>query len=336
MKKYFIWVVGDYINKATITDVSKLAGVSIATVSRVINGNYPVKEQTREKVQKAIEELNFIPNDIAVSMIRKKTNTIGVIVPSITNIFFSTLVKGVTEILEVGGYTVLLSISQHNEKDLVEKFISRRVDAIIVADSNLEDKIEFYSKIDKMMPLLFVNAYNNNFNYVSCNQENGMTEAIKHLKNKGHKNILFVRGCENSYSYNLKEKIYLDIVGNKKIISVDYGNKDDAILNTKEYIKNFFASDRTYTSVITSNDLMAIGAVEGLKELGIVVPDEVEIIGFDNIYICTLVTPNLSTVSQEIYELGKNASYKILEIIEQKCRVNLLLDSKLILRQSTT
>lgn len=328
-------VIKKAINKITINDVAKLAGVSITTVSRVINGNYPVKEETREKVERAISELEFVPNDLAVSMIKKKTNTIGVIVPSISNIFFSTLVKGITDVLDLNEYTTLLCTSKNNEEEIVTKLINRRVDGIIIADSNVQIRKEFYKKIQQSIPLIFVNGYEKEFNNVSCDQESGTLEVLNFLSNKGHSDILFVRGEENSYSYELKEKIYKEYTNNQKILVVENGNKDDAILNTTNAICDYIKNNGNFTAVFACNDLMGIGVLEGLKKSGISVPNDVSVVGFDDIFLCDLVTPKLTSVKQNSYKLGKIASKNILQLIEQSVKIDVLIESELIIREST-
>ncbi len=304
-----------------------------------MNGNYPVKKETKEIVLKTIKELNFIPNDIAASMVKKKTNTIGVVVPSISNIFFSTLVKGISDILEKQNYTLFLCVSQNNEVELVEKLISRQVDAIIIADSNLSKRKEFYLKVKNTLPLLFINSYDEDFNYVSCNQEKGTVDALNYLKSLGHTEILFLRGSEDSYSYQMKEEIYKKAVINSKVLVVESGNKDDAISNTAKTVEALLKNENKYTAIFASNDLMAIGALRALETLNIKVPEDTCVIGFDNNYLCELVTPRLTTVDQKIYKLGNLASLNIIKLLENSKKKNteikISTESELIIREST-
>ncbi len=312
-----------------------MANVSITTVSRVINGNYPVKKETKDKVLKAIDELDFTPNDLAVSMIKKKTNTIGVIVPSISNIFFSTLVKGITEVLDENSYTTLLCTSQNNEVELVNKLRNRQVDGIIIADSNIKSKKEFYKKVSKNTPLIFINGYDEEFSNVSCDQYRGTRDALNYLLSEQHENILFVRGSEDSYSYNLKEELYKEIVKKPIVLVVEDGNKDDAIQNTTLAIEKYSKTNKGFTAVFACNDLMAIGVIEGLKRNNISVPEEVSVVGFDNIFLCDLVTPKLSSVDQNTFQLGKISGENILKLSEKNVKINLRIKSELIIRESS-
>ncbi len=321
--------------KATINEVAKMAGVSIATVSRAINGNYPVKSETKKKIFEAIKELDFKPNELAVSMITKKTNTIGVVVPSITNAFFNTLIKGISHVTEKNGYTLLVCTSDNNEMELVEKLVNRQVDGIIIADSNIEEKKDFYKKIHKDTKIIFINGYDEDFNYVSVDQIEGTKKALHYLLDKGHKEILFIRGSENSYSYNLKEKIFKELCNTSNILVVDSGNKDEAIINVKKAVKNFFSMEKKCSAIFACNDLMAIGAIKGLQELLITIPKEVAVMGFDNIFLCDLISPTISTVDQNIFELGKICAENLLKLIEKNDKVNILLGSELVIRESS-
>ncbi len=320
--------------KVTISDVAEIAGVSITTVSRTINGNYPVKAETKEKILRVIEELDFKPNEVAKSMITKKTNTIGVVIPSITNAFFSTLVRGINELSDECGYTIFVCTSDNNEEELVTKLVNRQVDGIIVADSNSSDKKDFYLKIQQNTPLIFVNGYDNDFNYVSCNQEKGTIDAIEYLLNKGHDDILFIRGSENSHSYNLKEDIFKEVISEKNVLVVKNGNKDDAIENTTREVVKLFSKSRKYSAIFACNDLMAIGAINGLKALNISVPKEVSVIGFDDIFLCEIFSPKITTVSQNIYELGKECCESLLKLMSENVKIRKTIECKLKIRES--
>lgn len=320
--------------KSTISDVAKLSGFSITTVSRVINNNYPVKKETRDKILEIIKQLEFKPNDIAVSMVRKKTNTIGVIVPSVTNIFFSTLVKGINDVLTENGFTMLLCTSNNDEEILVENLCNKQVDGIIVVDSNIDYRKEFYNKIHLSKPLIFINGYDDDFNNVSCDQQQGTKDAINHLLTINRKNILFIRGDEDSNSYNLKEKIYKELVRNHQILVVEGGNSNNVIQNTTKALENYLIENKNVNSIFACNDLMAIGALEALKNLNIAVPSDISVIGFDDIFLCTLISPKLTTISQDIYNLGKISCENILKIIEQRCKINVRTNCNIIFRDS--
>ena len=199
--------------KLTIADVAKKANVSVATVSRVMNGNYPVKEETKKRVLEVIEELKYIPNMQARELTRQKSSTIGVVVPSINNMFFPEVINGIQNILKLNSQSLVLVCSENNKKEeqtCINNLLSRNVSGIIVIDPNTQNiKSKFYNNISKQTPIVFVNGHSvsANISSVSNDEAMGASMALNHLLENNHKNILFVRG-KDSYSYDIKEKVY--------------------------------------------------------------------------------------------------------------------------------
>lgn len=333
--------------KVTIQDVAKEAGVSITTVSRVINNNYPVSISTREKVEKAIEKLNFNPNLLARSLIHSKTNTIGVIIPSITNLFFPLVVKGIESELREHGYTIYLCDTDNNEEyeiDYTNSLLARQVDGIIAIDPSTKNiKSGFYEKVSQELPLVCINGYSKGIkcNFVLNDEETGAVQAIEHLIKLGHEKIALVRG-ENSYSYDLKEDIYVEIMkkynfeSNIKIINIGNGNKDETTAMTIAKIMDELQKLKDITAFFTCNDLMALGVINACKKLNLDVPKDISVIGFDNISVASLVEPQITTVDQNMYDLGRRASKLLLENIEKQVNntQKIVLDTKLIIRES--
>lgn len=331
--------------KSTIQDVAKKAGVSTTTVSRVMNNNYPVKKETRIKVESAIKKLNFRPNILARGLIHKKSNTIGVIVPSITNLFFPTVVKAIEAILREQGYFIYLCNTDNKEDEeigYINSLQDRQVDGIIVIDPQTKNmKSGLYEKISKEIPLVFINGYNKdvNCNFVINDEESGAIEAMRYLIKSGHKKIAFIRG-QKSYSYDLKEIVYKNILNDsvyKKIINIGEGNKDSTVDHTMEIIQRFLLTENRPSAFFCCNDLMALGVINACKKIGLDVPEDMSIIGFDNIITSRLVEPKLTTVDQNMYDLGVNAANMLLKNIENE-NVDIqrkILTPQLIIRQST-
>jgi LacI family transcriptional regulator len=248
-----------------IKDVAKEAGVSITTVSRVLNNNYPVKKETRENIEKAIEKLNYKPNVMARSLITKKTGVIGVIIPSITNLFFPTIVEAVEEYIRTKGYNITLCNTHGDnkeEKELVEKVISRQVDGIIVIDPTPENvKNGLYEKLSKTIPLIIVSGSyeNSKCNFVCYDQTVGTEEAFQYLLELGHRKIAFLIG-HKSYSYDIKEKIYKNILEGEnieyeKIINAGKGNSLQVVEKSEEQIKQLLENEERPTAIFACNDL---------------------------------------------------------------------------------
>lgn len=333
-----------YMN-VTIQDVAKEAGVSITTVSRVINNNYPVKKETREKVEKIIEEMNFTPNSLARGLIKKKTDTVGILVPSITNIFFPLVINGIEHFMEKKGYTLIMCDTKDRKTEMrqLRNLTERRVDGIISIDPSASIiKKGIYEALE--IPLVIINGYNKDIkcNFVINNQEMGVIEALEYLIKLGHKKIAFLRG-KNSYSYDLKEEQFYKTlknnnieVNNEYIIIVDIGNGIETVDLSMEATLNIMSKDNRPTAILACNDWMALGALHACQKLSIKVPQEVSIIGYDNIIISQMSEPKLTTIDQNMYKLGDLAAKILYENIEKQNHTyqKIVLDTKLVIRDS--
>jgi len=312
--------------KITIVDVAKKANVSVATVSRVMNGNYPVKEETKKRVLEVIEELKYIPNMQARELTQQKSSTIGVVVPSINNMFFPEVINGIESNLKLNSLSLVLVCSNNDkdeEKSCINNLLSRNVSGIIVIDPNTDNiKSEFYHNISKQTPLVFVNghAVSANISSVVNDEAMGASMALNYLVENNHKDILFVRG-KDSYSYDIKEKVYketMESLNNFKlenIINIGNGNSSETVDNTLNMFIDILKNSSA-TAVFACNDLMAVGVLNACKKLNIDVPSNLSIIGYDNIDLSKFVEPKLTTIDQNMFHLGTNAANLLLEKIE--------------------
>ena len=312
--------------KITIVDVAKKANVSVATVSRVMNGNYPVKEETKKKVLEVIDELKYIPNMQARELTQQKSATIGVVVPSINNMFFPEVINGIENSLKLNSLSLVLACSNNDKDDeqtCINNLLSRNVSGIIVIDPNTENvKSKFYHNISKQTPLVFVNGYSvsNNISSVINDEAMGANMALNHLIDNNHKDILFVRG-KDSYSYDVKEKVYREIMQelnnykSENIINIGNGNSSETVDNTLNMFLNILKTTSA-TAVFACNDLMAVGVLNACKKLNLDVPSKLSIIGFDNIDLSKFVEPKLTTIDQNMFLLGTNAAMLLIEKIE--------------------
>lgn len=330
----------------TINDVAKEAGVSITTVSRVLNNNYPVKKETRLKIEKAIEKLNYKPNVMARSLITKKTAMIGVVVPGITNIFFPTIVEAIEKNIKHMGYNISLSNTTGDafaEKDIIENIIARQVDGIIVIDPRRENiESGYYEDIAENLPVVVINGYphGEKCSFVCYDEEIGSREAFEYLISLGHKKIAFVRG-HKSYSYDIKEKVYLETLDNnnlnyKKILDVGMGNSIEVVDSTQKLVEEMLRKGEIPTAIFACNDLMAVGAMNACSNLDIKVPQDVSIIGCDNTMIANISNPRLCSVDLDMNGIGKRAAEEMLKIIDNNSAQgkNITIKTKLIVRES--
>lgn len=330
----------------TINDVAREAGVSITTVSRVLNNNYPVKEETRIKIEEAIEKLNYKPNTMARSLITKRSAAIGIIVPGITNLFFSTIVEAIEEMMKSKGYSVNLSNTEgeaSKEIKLVEELTARQADGIIVIDPAIENLHRgFYDKLSKNLPVIIVNGSpdSNKCSFVCYDEEVGTVEAFRYLLKLGHKNIAFVRG-HKSFSYDIKEKIYKSILKDEhlqyeRILNVGKGNSIEVVERAQSFTEELLKSDDRPTAIFACNDLMAVGVMNACSKLGIEVPKNMSVVGFDNTILANITQPKLTSVDLSMKEIGHRAALELLDIIENNTRVRkkIIIDTSLVVRES--
>ncbi|MDA3845245.1 MAG: LacI family DNA-binding transcriptional regulator [Vallitaleaceae bacterium] len=316
--------------RATIHDVAAMSGVSITTVSRVINDNYPVNVVTKKRVNEAIEALGYRPNLLARSLIRDKTQTIGILVPSIENLFFSEVIKAIDGYLSNLDYRTFLCQTGGNplgEETMVDSLLNRSVDGIVVVDPRTKlIKSGFYEGLTRRIPLVLINGYNQGIrcNFIINNELAGTTQALEHLVLQGHKHIGFMRG-KKSYSYDIKEAMYVDFM-NKHQLEIDDmhlfqlpgGNDLETVKLAKESITQLFSNSTNMTAILCCNDFMAIGALNGAKTIGLSVPGGLSIIGYDNTLISQISEPPLTTVDHHMSELGDAAARRMVELISSK------------------
>ena len=333
--------------KITIVDVAKKANVSVATVSRVINGNYPVKEETKEKVLKIIEELEYTPNTQARDLIKRQSSTIGVVVPSINNMFFTNVINGIENYFESSQYSIFLCTTNHDknkEINRINELLARNVAGIIVVDPTLENsKSKFFNNISKLNPIVFVNGYNNSpyISSVANDEKIGGKIVMEYLLENNHRNIMFIRG-ENSYSYDIKEKVYretmtqLNNLKEEYIVNVGIGNSLETVNKSTEEGLRILSKHKEITAVFACNDLMAMGVINACKKINRKIPNEISIVGYDNIELSEMIEPKLTTVDQNMFLLGENAAILLTEKIknENKYSKKILLNNILIRRDT--
>ncbi len=329
--------------RITIEDIARECNVSKSTVSRVLNNSPHVKSSTRKKVLEVMKKYNYTPNILARGLIAKKIGALGVIVSDITNPFHSLLVRGIGDICRTYGYSLFLCNTDgrvDEEIKHVRSLIQRSVDGIIFASIKLKDEgLEEAKKSG--IPILLVGRLpekEEGFNYVIVDNELGGYMAVNYLISLGHRKIAYLSGPWDTWP-NIRRfegyKRALEEAG----LSIDkkYIFKGDFTLDTAYSIgtKILMMRDRP-TSVFCANDMSAIGLLEACMELGVKVPEEMSIIGFDDIPLSSFRTIQLTTVSQSIYDQGALAGKILLEKLqnEDNTPTQLTLPPKLIIRKT--
>ncbi len=313
----------------TIYDVARQAGVSPSTVSRVMNSPEIVASDTCQKVTQVIKELSYIPNMIAASMPRNRMNYIGVIIPDITNIFFSNIIRGIQDVCEEHGYSVLIVNSddiQEKEGRYLKLLYSRRVDGVIITVAGYRE--EKYSEEElslmKKMHIVLIDREIKGLAVpiIKVNNFSGAYSAVKYLLAMGHKKIMYLAGIEGAKTNQERRKGYLAALEKahinwKEELVADF-RLDTAYQEIMCYWPELKKSHKLPTAIFAANDLMAIGALKAFAKLNVRVPEEVSIIGFDNIPFSDCTYPPLTTIAQPIYLMGQKAVETLLKLIDKK------------------
>lgn len=327
----------------TIKDVAKQANVSIATVSAVINGTKFVSEELTERINHAIEDLEYRPNRVARSLKRKKSKLIGVTVTEITNPFYPQMLKGVDDIAIENGYNVILCTTEDEpdkEYDLLLSLIDQGVDGIVLAtiDKNASSSIELLKK--EKIPHVLINRAPANYegNKVTVNSYKVGKVATDYLISLGHTDIAFIGG-ERLNSID-REKGYKDsIIENglnlrsDRIIMSDY-HSNGAYDTTNSLI----ATGDLPTAIFTASDVMAFGVIKALLNSGYKVPEDISVIGSDNISFSEDFRIPLTTIDAHTYDIGRMGCEVLLNELRNKDQNDdrkILLEPKLIIREST-
>lgn len=335
--------------RVTIEDVARFAGVSKATVSRVINGNPKgVGVETRKKVKQVIEQIGYNPSLLERGIALAQTKSIGLIIPDISNPFFPELVKAVETQAAENGYMVILAntdFSAEKEQLVISTFINKRVDGIILttASHNIGTvcgQLKKYQVPCVMLDRLVEELKDSSFSAgVFVDNEYATYIATEHLLKNGHRDIAFICGPDDvSTSQERLQGYLISLYQHGVPYCEELVCKGDYTMESgSQAVMELSRRGIPFTGLVASNDAMAIGAMKALRRLGLGIPEDVEVIGFDNIAFAEMMDPPLSTIQQPTEEMGRVAVRLLLEIISGKepairhCR----LQPKLILRQTT-
>lgn len=323
---------------ATIREVAKRAGVSVATVSRVLNKKGYVSQETKERVLLAIEDLKYKPNDVARSLFKGKSKLIALLVPDIMNPFFPELARSVEDVCSAHGYTfVLCNTDNSMEKELsyITALQQKSVDGLIVVSSTLTKE---HTEEIKVPIVSLDRTFSANVTTVKSNNRQGAKLAAEYLKSIGCKRIAHVTGPESASNTRERLKGFMDVVRNDHWFISDYivsGNYNMSV--AKEAITDLLLKHPEIDGLFAGNDVMAVGALKAAEQLNIRVPDDLSIIGFDGITLGETTTPTLTTVAQPIYKMGSRAAELLIEQINDPSILKKTeeLPVKLIVRQST-
>ncbi len=337
---------GDGSRPRTVTnaDVAAAAGVSTMTVSRVVNGTGRVSEATRERVRRAIEELGYQPNQLARSLTQGRTRTIGIVVPDITNPFFPEIVRGAEDAAWAAGYTVALANAvedQARERAALRNLAGHRVDGVIVCSARLPDH-ELTDLLSAHPASVLINRKVPGAPAVSLMVDDllGAHMAVGHLLERGRKNLALLGGPDRSASARYRREGFLTAMREAGV------SVSDALLTHCEpvedagyeaaarWVAQANAGGPRFDGIVAYNDLAALGAVRALRAAGLRVPEDVAVVGCDDIRMASAVAPTLTTLRIEKYGLGRLAVEMIFALQRGRRPTDKTFAPELIVRES--
>lgn len=327
---------------ATIRDVAREAGVSVATVSRVFNNSGPVRPATRERIDEVAKRLSYTPNGAARTLSTRRTQTVGVLLPDLYGEFFSEVIRGIDQVVQRSGWHLLVS-SSHNERAEIEaalRVMRGRVDGLIVMSPDL-DAHALARNLPEQLPVVLLNCEVDGQTYDSINIDNygGAYAVTSHLLSLGHGRIGLITGPLRNH--DARERLRgiraaLHAAGVEPQPELELAG-DFSEESAHAAAQRLLELEPRPTALVAANDSMAIGALSALRDAGVRVPEEMAVVGFDDIPIARFVTPPLTTVRVSIPQLGARATERLFAALsagEGHERRQELLATELVVRSS--
>ncbi|GAW92364.1 LacI family DNA-binding transcriptional regulator [Calderihabitans maritimus] len=329
----------------TIKDIAKRAGVSYSTVSRALNNRPEVNEKTRREIQKLAEEMGYRPNAIARGLVTQKTGTLGLVIPDITNPFFPEVARGAEEEADRRGYNVFLCNTAwdlEKEQRYLEALVSKRVDGIILSSAS-EDS-EYVARLARSgPPLILINRVLKqvNTNYVVIDNIRGAYMVVEHLLDLGHRRIAYIGGPEKLEPSRERFEGYRLALAARGVdidpLLVRYGKfkKEDGYRNACVLLEDPALRP---TAIFAANDILALGVIQAARDLGLQVPEQLSVVGFDDIPFVSYGEIRLTTVAQPKYAMGEMAAKILLDEIQnasKQQKKHVVLQPELVIRNSS-
>lgn len=308
---------------ATMKDIAKRTGLGLATISSYLNGGN-VREKNRIKIEEAIEELHFEVNEVARGLKTNRTKTIGIVIPELNNIFFAEIITGAEDILRSHGYATMICDCRSDaqrEKEAVEFLYHRRVDGLIVMPTGTSDS-GFQKFIRAGKPIVMIDRKMRDIacDCILVDNEGAAEDAVNRLIRAGHRNIGLIAGPEDVYTARERQRGY------EKAIQANGSSTVDSLIARGNYtiaggaaaMRRLCESNPDMTAVFISNYEMTVGAMMEINDLGIRVPDDLSVIGFDNIDFAKAYAPRLSIVTQPTAQIAQAAADTLIQNLEGK------------------
>jgi DNA-binding LacI/PurR family transcriptional regulator len=329
----------------TILNVAKLAGVSKTTVSRYLNDKGPVNAETADKIRAAIAELKYSPNYFAQGMRTSKTRTIGIIIPDYSNPFYPELLRGIEDYARSCGYMTQLANTHADpvtEHERLVEMVKRQIDGIVLCSYNrVKHDLDYLTEVAGRIPVILMDPLvkSEPLSYIVTDGRKATMEAVSYLVSIGRQRIGYIKGPSKHYVTNDRFEGY------RKGLEANGLPFDKALVHEADFTLKagflaaewFIGNGLPVDALMAATDLMAIGAIKALNNHDIAIPERIAVVGFDNISLCRIVEPSLTTIAQPINELGTNAARIIIEALESGDlkKTQLVMPGSLVIRKST-
>jgi LacI family transcriptional regulator, galactose operon repressor len=335
------------VSRLTIRDIAMKAGVSVSTVSMILNGKQGISEDTRHRVQTIIDESGYTPNLIARSLVKRRSHAVAFLVKRLQHPIYNEIAAGIDEILKPKGYSLSIISTEDDgalERIEIRKIIARGIDGILTAAA-LVDNDNMTNLVDSGFPVVAIlrRVYNcGGLDYVTVDNQKGAFLAVEHLIRLGHRRIGIVKGPSNNSTGIERFKGVLQAFNTYGLQISEGLVQEGDYLQEVGYVaaRNFLEQGRVKrpTAIFASNDDMALGSFQCIWELGLRIPEDIALVGFNDVKITSFCTVQMTTISQHNYEMGRLGAQRLIEKLEQKeglkkkCRV--ILEPELVIRKS--
>jgi LacI family transcriptional regulator len=329
-----------------IKDIARQAGMSASTVSRVVNGKKHVNSEKREQILKLIEETGYVPNKAARNMVLKRSFTVGIVIPDTFNMFQRQLFSIIERHLESFGYHTLfffVKFEDQSEEACLNRLKAEKLDGVIMLHE-IKNPV-FYEYLSKTgLPVVTSTFHYPGISAIHVNEEQASRDAVNHLINLGHRNILMISGDGFTFGRQRAEGFFQALTeadipwDESRVVYVRHYTPEFGMYGMRELLlRSGGSGKRTWTALFAATDELAIGAIRVLTDEGIRVPEDVSVVGFDDIDIAKYIVPQLTTVSQPLTEIGERTALTLYRQITggNTKGDEMILPHKLIIREST-
>lgn len=318
-----------------------MAGVSIATISRVINEPEKVKPETRQRVEEILRRTNFIANGVARGLVKNSMNTVGVLVVDLRDLYFANVTYTIEREFTKLGYNVILSNTGGDlgeKKKYLRVMLERQVDGLILVGSVFRERTDnkHILAISEVVPIVMVNGFleGDNIYSILCDDAQGVKEAVNYLVKLGHKDIFYLNDIK-TYSGLAKMEGFKAGMMENGLNEANIVEISRSLEGGAEGIRQLRAEDKKVTAVITGEDITAVGAIKALQEYGLRVPDDVAVIGYNNSILAAASSPSLTSVDNMAEAMAANAVQILYNVLQGRQVSNkMILTPNLVIRES--